>query len=70
MVRTPDPIKKAFIARVFQAVRAAGLEVVRTEIVPDGRIVIIHHPHVDLSGTLDADLDRELLEFEARHGEG
>jgi hypothetical protein len=44
MSRTPATFKQADIVRAVKAARACGLDVVRTEIGPDGRIVIVHQP--------------------------
>jgi hypothetical protein len=42
MARTPPTFKQADLVRALKAARASGLAVMRTEISPDGRI-IIHH---------------------------
>jgi hypothetical protein len=53
------------VTRAVKAVAKAGVEIARIEIGPDGKIVISTGPAV--AGPAD-DLDRELAEFEARHG--
>lgn len=42
MRRGAVPFRQADIVRAVKAARACGLEVARTEIAPDGRIVIVH----------------------------
>lgn len=42
MSRTVATFKHADLVRAVKAARAAGLEVTRTEIAPDGRIVLVH----------------------------
>jgi hypothetical protein len=42
MTRAPATFKQADVMRAIKATRAAGLEIQRTEIERDGRIVLIH----------------------------
>jgi hypothetical protein len=42
MPRASATFKQADVVRMIKAARAAGLEVARTEIAPDGRIVLVH----------------------------
>jgi hypothetical protein len=49
---------------------SAGLAVARVEIDPDGKIVLISASEVRPPISERDDLDRELEEFEARHGKG
>ena len=42
MARTPATFKQADMVRAVKAARAAGLDVARTEIAPDGTIRLIH----------------------------
>ena len=42
MRRAVATFKHADIVRAVRAARAAGLDVTRTEIAPDGRIVLVH----------------------------
>jgi hypothetical protein len=44
MARGPLLFKQADLVRAVKAVRTAGLEVERTEILRDGRIVLVHKP--------------------------
>jgi hypothetical protein len=66
MARRPATVTQADIARAVKAVRSAGVDIVRVEVASDGRIVIVT---AEAPAAQD-DLDRELAEFEARHGEG
>jgi hypothetical protein len=63
MPRRPCSFKQRDVTAAVKAVEAAGKEVARVEIGKDGKIVIIAgKPGAD-------DLDSELAEFEARHGQ-
>jgi len=42
MARTPAMFKQGDVVRAVKAARAAGLNVARTEIAPDGTIRLIH----------------------------
>jgi hypothetical protein len=55
MSRTPATFKQADMVRAVKAARAAGLDVARTEIAPDGTIRLIHS---DCSSTPMSDYDR------------
>ncbi|MDE1914891.1 MAG: hypothetical protein KGJ57_00100 [Sphingomonadales bacterium] len=43
VARAPSSFKQADLVRAVKAVQACGLDIVRTEISPDGRIIIHHH---------------------------
>ena len=58
------------IARSVKGAQSAGLSIGRIEIDRDGKIVLIPAPEGKLPIPERNDLDRELEEFEARHGEG
>jgi hypothetical protein len=48
MSRTPATFKQADVRRAWAAARRDGKEVVRTEIGPDGRIVLVHQAETSL----------------------
>lgn len=66
MSRRPSAFTQSDITRALRGAKDAGINVVRLEIAKDGRIVISTSAIAGSSHTQD--LDRELLEFEARHG--
>ncbi len=65
------PFRQRDVSRALRAARAAGVEIARVEIGTDGRIILVPSKPVENgpSATED-DLDRELAEFEAGHGQG
>ena len=68
MPRVPSKITQALLKKVLRGAAQAGIDInkVRVEIVGDGRIILMPNPAI-LSND---DLDQELAQFEARHGEG
>jgi ssDNA-binding replication factor A large subunit len=66
MPRAPSPFRQADVTRAVRAVRSAGVDIVRVELTKDGKIVIVTS---EAQPAVQEDLDRELAEFEARHGE-
>lgn len=63
------PFRQVDVARAVRAVLATGVGVARVEIGADGRISI--HTGAPIEGrpaNEQDDLDRELAEFDARHG--
>jgi hypothetical protein len=58
--------RSADVARAIKALTAAGVGIARIEIDSTGRIAII----AATGPGEPSDLDRELLEWEARHGQG
>jgi len=68
MARGRCNFKEADVKRALRATIAAGIEVLRVEIVNDGRIVIVTSSGAPAAAV--DDLDRELMDFEARHGAG
>ncbi len=67
MSRKACAFKQGDIARAVRGAEAAGVKIGRVEIEPNtGRISIVA---ADVSSSNNGELDRELTEFEARHGE-
>jgi hypothetical protein len=64
MPRLPCKFRQRDVAAAIKAVRSTGCKIVRVEIGPDGKIVVVTGPTVSRG---DDDLDRELQNFEARH---
>ncbi len=67
MARAPSTFRQQDVTRAVKAVTAAGVHIARVEIDRAGKIVVV----TQQSPTSQQDhLDRELTEFEARHGQG
>jgi hypothetical protein len=70
MSRGANTFRQGDVTRAIRGAERAGLKVRRAEVRTDGSIVLdFNGAPIVMSGTVD-DLDRELSEFEARHGEG
>ena len=67
MARAPSTFRQADVTKAVKAVRSAGVDIVRVELTKDGRIVIVT---AEAQPAVQDDLDRELKEFNARHGQG
>jgi hypothetical protein len=68
MARAPSTFRQQDVTRAVKAVVAAGVDIARVEIDKSGKIVIIT---VTATGVgPQGDLDVELQEWEARHGQG
>lgn len=66
MARGNCTFKQRDATRAARAAIAAGLEVQRIEIDKDGKIIVVTAGQPPAAPD---DLDKELAEFEARHGE-
>lgn len=62
--------KKTDVTRAARAVLAAGLEIARVEIAKDGGIIVVPGKPEGQVAALSDDLDHELAEFKAQHGQG
>lgn len=67
MARAPSTFRQQDVTRAVKAVTAAGVDIARVEIARDGRIVIVT---AEAQSAVQDNLDRELEEFNARHGQG
>ena len=67
MARAPSTFRQADVTKAVKAVTAAGVDIARVEIARDGRIVIVT---AEAQPAVRDNLDRELEEFNARHGQG
>jgi hypothetical protein len=67
MSRTPSTFRQADVTKAVKAVVAAGVDIARVEIDAAGKIVIVTGKPIEVPVN---ELDRELQEWEARHGEG
>jgi hypothetical protein len=67
MSRVRPKITQAFVKRSLRGAAEAGIDInkVRVEIAGDGKIILVPSSAVSAHD----DLDQELAEFEARHGE-
>jgi hypothetical protein len=66
MARAPSTFRQQDVTRAVKGVAAAGVPIGRVEIDRSGKIVIIT---VEVPAAARDDLDRELADFEARHGQ-
>ncbi len=67
MARASSTFRKRDVTRAVRAVTAAGVHIARVEIGKDGKIVVVTQQPAP---SQQDDLDRELAEFEASHGQG
>lgn len=58
MARARASFKQADMVRAVKAALACGLEVVRTEISPDGRIILVHPAAAGAPVNYASDFDR------------
>lgn len=66
MSRGQQTFKQRDVTKALKATVKAGIAVARVEIGMDGKIVVVTQQP---AATPQDDLDRELKEFEARHGQ-
>jgi len=71
MSRGPYKVKESYINRALRGMKRAGLPLARIEVLPTGVALIPGEPAGNpvQNGGGD-DLDRELADFQARHGQG
>jgi hypothetical protein len=67
--RRPQTFRQRDVTRAVRAVFAAGAVISGVEISADGKIVVVVASQQQSASQQD-DLDRELAEFESRHGQG
>jgi hypothetical protein len=67
MPRAPSTFRQQDVTRAVKAVAAAGVHIARVEIDRAGKIVVVTRQSPT---SQQDDLDQELAEFEARHGQG
>jgi hypothetical protein len=66
MARAASTFRQSDVTRAIKAAAAAGVHIARIEVAKDGKIVIVT---AEAQPALD-DLDRELADFQVRHGQG
>jgi hypothetical protein len=69
MARAPSTFRQQDVTRAVKAVAAAGVDIVRIEIDPGGKIVIVTGKPLGATTPQD-ELDREMQQWEAWHGKG
>jgi hypothetical protein len=67
--RRPQAFRQRDVTRAIRAVSAAGVLIGSVEIGSDGKIVVVARSQQQSASPQD-DLDRELAEFQSRHGQG
>jgi hypothetical protein len=68
MARARSTFRQQDVTRAVKAVVAAGVGIARVEIDKAGKIVIVSS--TGLTSEPQSDLDKELQEWETRHGQG
>jgi hypothetical protein len=69
MKRAPSPFRQQDVTRAIKGAVAAGVDIARVEIDRTGKIVIVTGKPLDATSPQD-ELNRELQEWEAGHGQG
>jgi hypothetical protein len=67
MARAPSTFRQSDVTRAIKAAVAAGVHIARVEIDQTGKIVVVTQQSPT---SQQGDLDQELADFEARHGQG
>jgi hypothetical protein len=67
MARSPSTFRQQDVTRAVKAVAAAGVGIARVEIDSAGKIIIVSSEGV--AAEPQSELDKELKEWETRHGE-
>jgi hypothetical protein len=71
MSRVPSGFRQQDVTRALKAAVAAGLHVAGFKIDPQsGKIEVVTGKPAEVSATPADELDRELADWEAKHGEG
>jgi hypothetical protein len=70
MTRASAPFRQADVTRAIKGAVAAGVDISRIEIDAAGKIVIVPGKPTEVPATPVDELDRELADWESRHGEG
>lgn len=70
MARAPSTFRQQDVTRAVKAVAAAGVHIARIEIDKAGKIVIVPGKPQEPATAQEDELDQELADFEARHGQG
>lgn len=69
MSRGSSTFRKTDVSRLIHAATKAGMNVARVEVGKDGIIAVVTGTSRADEVVLSDDLDNELAEFEARHGQ-
>ena len=69
MPQRPDSFTKTELKRALKSLREIGVPVKGVEFAPNGKFTALVGEPEPAAANGDADLDRELAEFEARHGQ-
>jgi hypothetical protein len=67
MARAPSTFRQGDVTRAIRATQAAGVDIAKIVVAPDGTITIIAGNPAAVEAD---DLDCELAAFQVRHGQG